>query len=59
MRQVFAQSQQPGRRQLDGMKVFNITASEIELKGGVVIEVVTRDFRSVRGRSVCVAGQPR
>jgi hypothetical protein len=36
-------------------KVFNITASEIESKGGVVIEVVTRDFRSVRGRSVCVA----
>jgi hypothetical protein len=35
--------------------VWNVTASEIELKGGVTIEVVTRSYRSVRGRSVCVA----
>jgi hypothetical protein len=36
-------------------KVLRHTAGEIELRGGVAIEVVTRDFRSVRGRSVCVA----
>ncbi|MFZ3327284.1 MAG: hypothetical protein WA231_15960 [Methylocella sp.] len=35
--------------------VLNVTASEIELKGNVVLEVVTRSYRSVRGRSVCVA----
>jgi hypothetical protein len=35
--------------------VLNVTTSEIELKGGVTIEVVTRSYRSVRGRSVCVA----
>jgi hypothetical protein len=35
--------------------VWNVTASEIELKGGVTVEVVTRSYRSVRGRSVCVA----
>jgi hypothetical protein len=35
--------------------VLNQTASEIELKGNVVIEVVTRSYRNVRGRSVCVA----
>ncbi len=35
--------------------VWNVTASEIELQGGVTIEVVTRSYRSVRGRSVCVA----
>jgi hypothetical protein len=35
--------------------VLNITASEIDLKGGVTIEVVTRSYRTVRGRSVCVA----
>ena len=35
--------------------VWNVTASEIELKGGVTIEVVTRCYRTVRGRSVCVA----
>ena len=35
--------------------VWNVTASEIELKGGVTIEVVTRSYRTVRGRSVCVA----
>jgi hypothetical protein len=35
--------------------VWNVTASEIELSGGVTIEVVTRSYRSVRGRSVCVA----
>src|ERR1700731_1594128 len=35
--------------------VLNVTASEIELKGGVTIEVVTRSYRTVRGRSVCVA----
>jgi hypothetical protein len=36
-------------------QVLNVTASEIELKGNVVIEVVTRSYRTVRGRSVCVA----
>ena len=35
--------------------VWNVTASEIELKGDVTIEVVTRSYRTVRGRSVCVA----
>ena len=35
--------------------VLNVTASEIELKGAVTIEVVTRSYRTVRGRSVCVA----
>jgi hypothetical protein len=35
--------------------VWNVTASEIELKGGVTIEVVTRSYRTIRGRSVCVA----
>jgi hypothetical protein len=35
--------------------VWNVTASEIELKGGVTLEVVTRSYRTVRGRSVCVA----
>ena len=35
--------------------VWNVTASEIELKGGVTIEIVTRSYRTVRGRSVCVA----
>jgi hypothetical protein len=35
--------------------VLNVTAGEIELKGGVTIEVVTRSYRTVRGRSVCVA----
>jgi len=35
--------------------VLNVTTSEIELKGGVTIEVVTRSYRTVRGRSVCVA----
>jgi hypothetical protein len=35
--------------------VWNVTASEIELQGGVTIEVVTRSYRTVRGRSVCVA----
>jgi hypothetical protein len=35
--------------------VLNVTASEIELKGNVVIEVVTRSYRTVRGRSVAVA----
>jgi hypothetical protein len=34
--------------------VLNVTTSEIEL-GGVTVEVVTRSYRSVRGRSVCVA----
>jgi hypothetical protein len=35
--------------------IWNVTASEIELQGSVTIEVVTRSYRSVRGRSVCVA----
>jgi hypothetical protein len=41
--------------QLLQSSVLNVTASEIELKGGVTIEVVTRSYRTVRGRSVCVA----
>jgi hypothetical protein len=35
--------------------VLNTTADSLELKGGVVIEVVTRSYRAVRGRSVCAA----
>ena len=35
--------------------IWNVTAAEIELQGAVTIEVVTRSYRSVRGRSVCVA----
>jgi hypothetical protein len=35
--------------------VRSVTASEIDLKGGVTIEVVTRSYRTVRGHSVCVA----
>ncbi|WOJ89856.1 hypothetical protein RZS28_00635 [Methylocapsa polymorpha] len=35
--------------------VENVTADTIDLKGSVTIEVVTRSYRSVRGRSVCVA----
>jgi hypothetical protein len=35
--------------------ILNITAFEIELKGNVVIEVVTRSYRTIRGRSVAVA----
>jgi hypothetical protein len=33
----------------------NFTANEINLKGDITIEVVTRSYRTVRGRSVCVA----
>jgi len=33
----------------------NVSADSIELKGRVVIEVVTRSYRAVRGRSVCAA----
>jgi hypothetical protein len=35
--------------------ILNVTAFEIELMGNVVIEVVTRSYRTVRGRSVCTA----
>jgi hypothetical protein len=35
--------------------ILNVTAFEIELTGNVVIEVVTRSYRTVRGRSVCTA----
>jgi hypothetical protein len=35
--------------------VLNVTADTIELKGSVVIEVATRSFRAVRGRSICAA----
>jgi hypothetical protein len=35
--------------------ILNVTAFEIELIGNVVIEVVTRSYRTVRGRSVCTA----
>jgi hypothetical protein len=38
-----------------GHLVENVTADSIELRGSVTIEVVTRSYRSVRGRSVCVA----
>jgi Terminase large subunit, T4likevirus-type, N-terminal len=41
--------------QLLGNMVQNATADTIELRGRVTIEVVTRSYRSVRGRSVCVA----
>jgi phage terminase large subunit-like protein len=39
---------------LDG-KVWNVAGDTIELKNQVAIEVVTRNFRSIRGRSVCCA----
>ena len=35
--------------------VVNYTSNTIDLKGKVMIEVVTRSYRAVRGRSVCVA----
>jgi hypothetical protein len=35
--------------------VQNATADTLELRGFVTIEVVTRSYRSVRGRSVCAA----
>jgi hypothetical protein len=35
--------------------VQNATADTLELRGFVTIEVQTRNYRSVRGRSVCVA----
>jgi Terminase large subunit, T4likevirus-type, N-terminal len=35
--------------------VFNTTADTVELRGNVVIEVATRNYRSVRGRSIAVA----
>ena len=35
--------------------VRNVTSYEIELQGKVTIEVVTRSYRTVRGRSVAVA----
>jgi len=35
--------------------ILNYTADSLDLKGCVTIEVVTRSFRAVRGRSVCVA----
>jgi hypothetical protein len=35
--------------------VENSTADSVDLKGSVTVEVVTRSYRSVRGRSVCVA----
>ncbi len=35
--------------------VEGVTADSVELRGNVVIEVVTRSFRAVRGRSVCGA----
>jgi hypothetical protein len=36
-------------------EVRRTTRNEIELKNGVTIEIVTRSYRLVRGRSVCVA----
>jgi phage terminase large subunit-like protein len=38
-----------------GNMVQNATADTLELRGSVTIEVQTRSYRSVRGRSVCVA----
>jgi hypothetical protein len=35
--------------------IENRTADTIDLQGSVTVEVVTRSYRSVRGRSVCVA----
>lgn len=35
--------------------VANITADSIDLRGHITIEVVTRSYRSTRGRSVCAA----
>jgi hypothetical protein len=35
--------------------VENVTADSIDLKGGVTVEVVTRSYRAIRGRSVAVA----
>jgi len=35
--------------------VLNTTADTVELRGNIVIEVATRSYRSVRGRSIAVA----
>jgi hypothetical protein len=35
--------------------VENQTADTIDIKGSVIVEVVTRSYRTVRGRSVCAA----
>jgi hypothetical protein len=35
--------------------VENVTADSIDLKGSVTVEVVTRSYRAIRGRSVAVA----
>jgi hypothetical protein len=35
--------------------IINYTADSLDLKGCVTIEVVTRSYRAVRGRSVCAA----
>jgi hypothetical protein len=35
--------------------VENTTADSVDLRGSVTVEVVTRSYRSVRGRSVCAA----
>jgi hypothetical protein len=35
--------------------VENMTADSIDLQGGVTVEVVTRSYRAIRGRSVAVA----
>jgi hypothetical protein len=35
--------------------ILNYTANSLDLKGCVTIEIVTRSFRAVRGRSVCAA----
>jgi hypothetical protein len=35
--------------------ILNYTADSLDLKGCVTIEVVTRSYRAVRGRSVCAA----
>ena len=35
--------------------ILNFTADSLDLKGCVTIEIATRSFRAVRGRSVCAA----
>jgi hypothetical protein len=35
--------------------ILNYTADSLDLKGCVTIEIVTRSYKSVRGRSVCAA----
>jgi hypothetical protein len=36
-------------------QIWNTTANEIEIKGKTTIEIGTRSYRAVRGRSICAA----